>query len=337
MQQSQSKTNPTKNQKIIPFVPEGDFYFVRGVKAFQRRKFDAATKWLKIAIGKNPKDPVFKCQLSVVYTEIGAYHEANQLLTDVLMNAKDVYVDCYYLLANNYAHLGLMDDARKYANQYLKEDPEGDFVEEAKDLLELISFEESEEEENAEWDLEDEDELLIYQETAFYYVESRQWHKALPILEQLLESFPQHQQAKHEYAQALFFSGSKQQAMDIEEENLALNDHSLYSHANLALFYFLDDQEEAYEKHIRALLNVYPMHEQQKLMVACTLARTGHLDEAFRRFRSLKKGDMDSQLSYFRWYSYTLHITGNHEKAVALWGKGQAKHPILNMENAPWE
>ncbi|MDY0405121.1 hypothetical protein P5G51_006650 [Virgibacillus sp. 179-BFC.A HS] len=334
MQQTKSDTRYTKHKKIIPFVPEGDFYFVRGVKAFQKRKFDSAIKWLKLAVEKNPKEPVYRCQLSVVYTEIGSYHEANQLLTDVLTNSIDEYVDCYYLLANNYAHLGLMDDAQKYAKLYLDKDSDGDFSEEAKNLLDLIS-DEQENNEETEWNLEDEDELLIYQETAFYYVESRQWEKALAILEELLTLFPDHIQGRHEYAMALFFTGHKEKAIQMEKDNLASDENSLYSHANLALFYYLDGKR-AYEQHIRTLLNVYPMHDQQKLMIACTLARTGFAQEARERFAALNKGIAGNQLSYFRWYSYALHETGDDQKAYDIWEQGKTKHPILHAEPKPW-
>src|SRR5690625_7261513 len=84
------------------------------------------------------------------------------------------YVDCYYLIANNYAHLGLLNDAKKYANAYLDKESDGEFIEEAKSLLQLIDIEKSEED---EWELEDEDELLIYQETAFYHMENCEWEK----------------------------------------------------------------------------------------------------------------------------------------------------------------
>ena len=107
-----------KSNNIIPFIPEGDFYFTKGVEAFQNRKFNIAVKWMKKAIEAKPNDPLYQCQMSVIYTEIGAYHAANQLLTNVLQSTE--YTDCYYLIANNYAHLGLLNDAEKYVNLYLE-------------------------------------------------------------------------------------------------------------------------------------------------------------------------------------------------------------------------
>ncbi|WP_347834692.1 hypothetical protein [Gracilibacillus sp. JCM 18860] len=77
------KPNKTK-ENVIPFIPEGDFYFSKGVEAYQKRKFELSIKWFQKALSEKPNHPLYQCQLSIVYTEIGSYHLANQLLTDVL-------------------------------------------------------------------------------------------------------------------------------------------------------------------------------------------------------------------------------------------------------------
>lgn len=321
-----------ENKNIIPFIPEGDFYFTKGIEAFQKRKFEIAIKWMNKAVEAKPMESLYACQLSIIYTEIGSYHEANQVLTNVLKTSTDV--DCYYLIANNYAHLGLLNDAKKYAHAYLDKETDGEFKEEAKNLLQLIEIEESEKD---EWELDDEDELLIYQETAFYHMENNEWEKVIPLLEEMMALFPEHKPTKHDYAQALFFSGCEEKAIEMEEEMLQEDPTALYCHTNLALFYYKINQKQAYETRIQALLNVYPIHEQQKLKVAVTLARTGNYQEALNRFHSLTKGVVTGQLSYYKWYSITSYHLGFLNKAAALWDEGCRKHPKLSTENRPWE
>jgi len=315
---------------LIPFIPEGDFYFTKGVEAFQKRKFDIAIKWLKKAIDMKPDEPLYKCQLSIIYTEIGSYHVANQLLTNVLQSSD--YIDCYYLIANNYAHLGLLNDAKKYANSYLDKEPNGDFSEEAKTLLELLEFDEEDE----EWDLEDEDELLIYQETAFYHIENKEWEKAFPVIEEMLTVFPDYMMAKHDYTQALFFTGNQQKAIDMELDILHDNPNSLYSHINLALFYYELDKKQEYEYHIQALLKVYPIQEQLKLRIAVTMSRTGKYEEAYLRFRTLSKEKVKSHVSYFHWFSVAAYQIGDPGKAITIWQEGCKLHPKLSKEDGPW-
>lgn len=333
MQQTKKKADSIQQNNVIPFIPEGDFYFTKGVEAFQKRKFDIAIKWLKKAIDEAPHDPLYQCQMSIIYTEVGAYNKANQLLTDVVESSGDKYVDCYYLLANNYAHLGLLNDAKKYAHAYLDKEPNGNFTDDADHLLYML---ENDEDEDEDWDLADEDELLVYRETVFYYMEHMEWEKALPLLEEMLVLFPDHSLTKHDYTQALFYSGSKKKAVQMEKAELEKDPHSLFSHANLAVFYYELNETEAYEKHTQTLLNVYPIHEQQKLRVAISLAKTQKFQEAYRRFRVLSKGLIKSHPSYYRWFSLTAYEIGNPERACTLWKEGCKRHPNLSDEEMPW-
>ncbi|UTW68588.1 hypothetical protein KHA80_13590 [Anaerobacillus sp. HL2] len=47
--------------------------------------------------------------------------------------------ECYFLA--NYANLGLFEHARKEALQYIEKDPEGEFLEDVEDLLEVLQEE----------------------------------------------------------------------------------------------------------------------------------------------------------------------------------------------------
>src|SRR5699024_2253130 len=328
MQHVKSKIKK-QTSNVIPFIPNGDFYFTKCGQAFKQRKFELALKWMKKAVEAAPDNPLFLCQLSVIYTEIGLYQEANQLLTNVVETMGDNYIDCYYLMANNYAHLGLMNDAKKYARYYLDKEPDGDFSEEAFDLLELLKMDED------EWDLI-EDDLLIYQETIFNYMENLEWEKALLLLEELTMRFPEHKISKHDIALCLFRLGKKEEANQMELDLLNEEDHALYSPMNLAVFYYEEGIEEEYESFISALLNIYPIHEHQKLRLATTLAQTGYYHDAYKRFNTLVKGMVNSHLSYYRWFSLASYQLGNKQKAHQIWEEGCLKHPNLQKEATPW-
>ncbi|WP_407270720.1 tetratricopeptide repeat protein [Radiobacillus sp. PE A8.2] len=328
----------TKNtiNNIIPFIPEGDFFFTKGVAAFQKRKFDVALKWLKKAVEQSPDEALYQCQLSIIYTEIGAYHVANQILTEVLSTNGDSYIDCYYLIANNYAHLGLLQDAKKYITCYLEKAPDGDFREESEQLLEMIDIDD-EEDIDEDWALEEEDELLLYQETAFYHLQRQEWDRAIPLLQEMMEIFPEHVSARHEYSYALFFDGNKEKAMELELKWLEEDPNSLYALTNLAVFYYEQQNLFANNKIISCLQNVYPMHEQQELRIASTLARTGYNQDAYVRFIRLSASKLKGHADYYQWYSKAAYHTGNVEKATALWQEGMKRHSILRNKPCPWE
>lgn len=323
-----------KANKLLPFIPDAEFYFSKGVKAFQKQKFDQSVRWLTKAIDSDPTNPLYKCQLSVVYTETGKYHRANQLLNHVLQN--NDYVDCYYLLANNYAHLGLLNDSMKYAKTYLEKEPEGEFGEEAVMLMELIEFE-LEDEELDDWLLEEEDDLLKYQETVFYMMENEEWQKAIPLIHEMLLLFPDHLIVRHDYAQALFYTGEEQKAIDLEMKIFKEVGHSLHSMINLALFYYESEQHEAYEKIINELIHVYPLHADQQIKLAVTMAKTGNYDVAYRRFTRINRGMARGHLSFYKWFSITCYHIGKKELAFDLWEDGCLKHRALQDHVAPWQ
>ncbi|MBB6453583.1 tetratricopeptide (TPR) repeat protein [Salirhabdus euzebyi] len=318
--------------KVIPFLVEGDFYFSIAVKAFQKRDFNKAIKWFKRAMELNPKNPLYPCQLSVLYTEIRSYHKANQLLTKVLADFGEEYADCYYLIANNYAHLGLFQDAQKNIEMYLKKEPQGEFAEEAAQLLEMLELYNDEEEEDYEdddWLFDEEDELLIYQETVFYHLENHEWEEALPILEEMIDLYPEYKVAKHDYAWALFFAGNREAAVELELEWQENDQNSTHSIVNLAIFYHLMGKEELSIGYIETLKNVYPIHEQQRLKIAIALAYTGHYDLAYERFQYLSKGNLRDHVSYFKWYSKSAYQLGLGKLADQLWQEGCRRHPFL--------
>ena len=320
-------------ENVIPFIPEGNFYFTKGVEAFRKRKYNIAIKWINKAIEALPGESLYKCQLSIIWTETGEYQKASELLQEVVDTSSDENNDSYYLLANNYAHLGLLQEAKTYAERYLEKEPDGEFHEEAIRLLEVIAMEVDE-----QWDDDwsEEDELLIYQEAVFQHMENSEWDQAIPLLEDMLTLFPEHSLAVHDYAQALFYSGEKGKAIQMEMDVLEQKPHDLYAHINLAVFYYAIQSYSAYEAHIQSILNVYPIYEEQKLRIGIALAKTENYMDAFVRFRTLSKGRMKGHLSYYKWYSIAAYQMGAYEKAHALEEEGCHIHPKLQQELKAW-
>lgn len=325
------KKQQNKVNNIYHFIPDGEFYFEKGVEAFHKRKFDYSLKWLQKAIDAEPENPLYKCQMSIVYTETGKYYLANDLLNSALQT--EDYVDCYYLLANNCAHLGLLEDAKNYAETYLEKDPDGEFYEEAHTLLDIIDFD-AEDDFDEEWLLE-EDDLIKYQETAFHYMENEKWEKAMPIIEEMMELYPDHAGVKHDYAQALFYTGEKEKAIELELKS-AEDPNLLQSIMNLALFYHDAEKQRDYNEMLGKLVNVYPVHSDQQIRLAVILAKTGNYEESMKRFRKVERSMARGHLSYYRWYSMAAYYQGELDLAIELWKEGCLRFRALEDYSFPW-
>ncbi|MDQ0352538.1 tetratricopeptide (TPR) repeat protein [Alkalibacillus filiformis] len=314
---------------IATFRHDGDFYFTYGVKAFKRKDFEKAEKWFNKALEIEPDNTLYLCQMSVLYTEVHQYHRSNDLLQQVL-NSNQPYVDTYYLLANNYAHLGLFYEAKKNAEKYLEEDPEGDFVKETNELLKLLEQVMVEQAEDDGIEFDEEDELMLYQETAFYHLEHEEWAEALQTLEEMTVYYPEYLPAKHEYAYALFQLGHDEEAVALEEAWLKQDELSLNSRMNLTYFSYHMGNKEEFEAYLNQLLNIYPTYNEKKLKLAVTLAQVDAYNEAIERFKKLNKEQMTNYVSYYLWYGYALNCINKTKQASFLWEEAKEHHPSFD-------
>ncbi|GAA0463021.1 tetratricopeptide repeat protein [Alkalibacillus silvisoli] len=335
MQTSYHQSKDMQNN-IATFRHDGDFYFTYGVKAFKRKDFVKAEKWFNKALEIAPNNPLYLCQQSVLYTELHQYHRSNDLLQQVL-KSEESYVDCYYFLANNFAHLGLFYEAKKYAGKYLEEDPDGDFAVETEELIKLLEQVMIDDEED-DMEFDEEDEFMLYQETAFYHLEHEEWEEALQVLEEIMTYFPEYLPAKHEYAYALFQLGHAEEAIALEEAWLKQDELSLNSRMNLTYFYYHVGQNDQFQLLYNQLKNIYPTYNEKKLKLAVTMAQVDAYDDAIERFCKLNKEQMINYVSFYLWYGYALKEKGANQKSSQIWNEANEYHPSFNglLQNHGW-
>ena len=139
-------TNSEQKAQIVPFFQDGQYFYRKGMKAYRERDLLRAGKWIERAIKLEPDHIVMLSQLAAIYTELGKYQQSNELLTYILKNLDSELSECHYFMANNYAHLGLFHEAYKCATEYQTKEPNGEFIEETEDLLELLTIESADEE-----------------------------------------------------------------------------------------------------------------------------------------------------------------------------------------------
>ncbi|MCA9764904.1 MAG: hypothetical protein KC455_00640 [Carnobacterium sp.] len=135
-----------KNEKaiIIPFIPTSDFYFQRGIKAFQKNDMTKAKEYLLRAstLSKTEEERIFAlCQLAICHQQTGEFSESMEILEELIQSDGDIFPEAYYFQANNYAFLDELEKSLELVNQYLELEPDGDFTEEAESLKQVIEIE----------------------------------------------------------------------------------------------------------------------------------------------------------------------------------------------------
>lgn len=307
-----------KQGKIIPFIQDGQYFFKKGVKAFQQRDFKKAKHYLERAVRLDEEEPTYLCQLAIVRAELGDYQASNEMLERVIVELEPDMTDCYYFMANNYAYLGLFQESRRRVEKYLEEAPDGEYAEDAHELLQLLQLEDSLDDDTEE-SLHAEEMLILRHEQAKDLLEQGELGEAVIVLSKIIEDYPDFWAAYNNLALAYFYKGLAAEAVQLTEEVLEKNEGNLHALCNMAVFcHYLGDNVKA--KHYQIQLErVYPIESEHRSKLGTTLALLGSYEQAYRWLRSLDKQGFSGDSSFFYWLAISAYQIGNERFAEHAW------------------
>jgi tetratricopeptide (TPR) repeat protein len=264
-----SKHSPAKSKgQLLSFNPTGEYYFTKGLRAFQQRDFHKAVKYLQRAMQLEPGEPMIVCQLAIIYTEMSEFHKSNELLHFVLEELDEDMIECHYFLANNYAHLGYFKDAYSHVTLYLESDEDGDFVVEAEELLDVLTLEADVLQE----DLYEQDDLIRMQEKARELLDSGQFSKAVELLQTLTEEFPEYWSAYNNLALSHFYLGEVEKATEILDFVMERNPGNLHAVCNKLVFAYAQKDFTRVKEIKDCLAKVRPMLTEHPFKLGATYA-----------------------------------------------------------------
>jgi tetratricopeptide (TPR) repeat protein len=307
----------SEQAKVLSFVPTGEYYYNKGMKAYQRRELKRSLKYLNRALQLEPLEPMIACQLSIVYTELGDFKRANELLHEILKNLDPYMVECHYFLANNYAHLGLFKEAYDHVSIYMDKAEHGEFAEDAEDLLELLELDSDLTVE----DLYEHDDLIVQQEKAKDLLESGHFQKAVDTLKKVIDEYPEFWSAYNNLALAYFYLGEVEEASATLEEVLEKNPGNLHALCNTAVFYYYQKRQDELDELVAGLEKVRPLLHEHRFKLGATFALIGHSEKAFEWLKSLQKIGFEGDASYYYWLAHSAYETGREQTARNAWKK----------------
>jgi tetratricopeptide (TPR) repeat protein len=300
---------------LLSFLPTGEYYFTKGLKAFGRRDFPRAKKYLQRAMQLEPGEPMIVCQLAIVLTEMGEFEQSNRFLHQILEEFDENMIECHYFLANNYAHLGLFKDAYHHANLYKKLEPKGEFTSDTDELIELLTFEAD----ILDEELYEQDDLMVKQEQARELLESGYFPKAIEVLEEVVESYPEYWSAYNNLALAYFYLGDTEKAYDILKEVLQKNPGNLHAICNQAVFAYYQNNVPQIKKFKDMLEKINPMIAEHQYKLGATFALIGEHELGHFWLRKLYKKGYDGDGAFYYWLSYTAFHSGHLPFAKSIW------------------
>ena len=325
-------TSEHKNHaQIVQLLQDGQYFFHKGLKAYKERNLKRASKLIQRAVHLEPEDSEMLSQLAVIYSEMGQYQESNDLLDYIMANLEAEMPECHYFKANNFAHLGLFQEAYKEAAAYSDADPDGEFAEENDSLLDLLDLGDD----GIEDSLYDQDELLVKQDRAKSLLESGQLAEAVAALEEITAEYPELWSAYNNLALAYFYSGNVVKAKQTAYEVLSHNEGNLHALCNLLVFYYYEREDEKVAELSDQLSNVYPMLLEQRYKLGATLALVGRYEIGYKWLKSLYKTGFEGDDTFFYWLSCSAYFTGHTDFAETIWRKVESQYPGEDRP-APW-
>ncbi|MFC4775697.1 tetratricopeptide repeat protein [Paenibacillus sp. GCM10023252] len=323
--------------KIIPIEWDATFFFERAVQSLDRYHYDKALKYFRRAVEYEPDNPVNHCNMAGILSEMGSYEDSNGILRYIIEELDPMMTECHFYMANNYANLEQYESAEHSLIRYLEEDPDGQFLGEAEEMMDLLHYEL---ERPTPYTNIKSREGMAQHDKARSLLEEGKFTEAVRILEEIVASQPDFLAARNNLALAYYYMGLFDRAMETIEDVLKLEEGNLHALCNLAIFYQHNQDEESLKPLVELLRKTVPFHQEHVFKLATTMGILGEHEAAHRHFIRLLKEAEQEDPSLYHYAAVAACNIGRYAEADRLWkvagkldtGSGIASYYLDQME-----
>lgn len=314
--------NEGAGTKIIPIQWDATFFFERAVRSLDRYHYDKALKYFRRAVEYEPDNPVNHCNMAGIMSEMGNYEDSNEILKWIIEELDPAMTECHFYMANNFANMEMYESAERSLVRYLQEDADGQYLDEAEDMMELLQYE-----------LERPMPLkniksrqgMVEHDTARALLEEGKFTEAVRILEEIAEQQPDFLAARNNLALAYYYMGLFDKAKACIQGVLEHEPGNLHALCNLAIFYQHEEDKESLQSLVELLEKTVPFHQEHAFKLATTMGILGEHGAAYRHFiRLIKDGETEQDPCLHHYAAVAAYNTSRLNEAERLW-KGAAK------------
>lgn len=308
------KSKKVLKENIISFLPTGEYYYKKALDELQKEQYEKAHKYLKRAAELSPNDPMILLQYAILQMEIDNFELAHELLRSAYaMDQKESEI--IFFLAEVNAHLGNFVEANKFASMYLEMDIQGEYTEEA---MEIVDFTEQEDVVSLQVDTPS-SEALYLQEKSRRLMEQGKFTEAVELLESIVVDYPDFWAAFNNLALAYFYIGEEEQAKALLHDVLSENRGNIHALCNLAVIHYYEKNEEELEQIVELLAKINPYFVEHRYKLGATFALIGKYEQAFKWLRSLQRKGFEGDPGFYFWLSHSAYFSGHEEVAKNAW------------------
>ena len=274
-----------------------------------------------------PDDAQILLQLSILCLGSQQFKEAYDYISQAY-TLDSAHADIVFFKAESAGCLGLMQEAKQYAELYLDMSPDGIYAEDALDILAFFDFEAEQEEQSTE--------ELRAQEKARVLMEQGDFEQAINVLEDIIAAFPTFWSAYNNLALAYFYVGATEDAKEALQTVLRNDAGNIHAICNQTVIAYYDKDMEQLRHHIALLKKIQPYAFENRYKLGATLALIGEYDEAYHWLYSMQKHHFEGDTGYYFWLAYAAYHMGHERQAKKAWEMLVELDPTKEAL-APWE
>ncbi len=301
--------------KVVTFERGAEFYFDLGYKYIQKGNMKTALRYIEKAVSLKPKDSFLQFNYAGLLAELGDIDRSTEVLVNIVKNLDPDYLECYFGLGCNYLQMQKIKKSSEYFSLYLEKDPNGEFSEEAEELLEMLTMIK-----DANNNLDDEELEKIYkiEEEAINHLEKREYEKATQKFEMVVEMLPNAVPARNNLSLAYYYLGFLDKAIELAREVLSYEETNVHANCNLAIFYNKQGTTSWVEKQIRIISKIRTDNEDYLYKIGDTYGSLGRHADAYRTFKKLLATDPINPM-YVHFAAVAAFNSRKYKESVKLW------------------
>ncbi|HIW34659.1 MAG TPA: tetratricopeptide repeat protein [Candidatus Paenibacillus intestinavium] len=306
-----------ENRNIISMHLDANFFYERALRSLDRFHYDKALKYFQRAVDYEPSNPINYCNIAGVLSEIGKYGESNHILQKVIDEIDPSMTECHFYMANNFANMEFFEDAERELIQYLQKDEEGQYLEEAEEMIEYLELE-----------LERPTSITKVKARAGVYehiharelLEKGQYADAIQLLQTITKENPDFLAARNNLALAYYYVGFKKEGKQAIEEVLVEEPGNLHALCNLALFYHYEGETSALHALLQTLKNIDPFYQEHTFKMATTMGILKEHRIALRHFsRLIREGEAKKDTCVYHFAAIAACNIAKYDVAKKYW------------------
>ena len=304
-----------KTGNVVSFEREADFYFDLSFKYQQIGRLKSALRYIEKAVGKKPKDSVILFSYAGFLSELGHIDHSSEILLRIINNIDPNYEECYFGLGCNFLQVQKMKKSLYYFERYIKMAPDGEFTEEAENMVEMLKLIRE-----ANNNLDDDELERIYkiEEKGMRFLEKKEYNKALNAFEEVVDKLPNASPAKNNLSLTYYYLGKTEKAIELAQEVIKDEPFSVHANSNLCIYYNKLGRTSFLERQIRVLRKLSVGNEEYAYKIADTFACLGRHKDAYAAYKRLLRFDRHNP-QYIHYVATAAYNCKKYREALNIW------------------